>query len=182
MKVIKYSNIHQPLIDLCKKGDANAQFEIYKLYSKAMYNTCLRIVGDTVEAEDVLQESFFKAFDKINTYRNKVSFGAWLKRIVVNASLDQLKKSKIDLISIDSIHGIKSESIEGVDFEPESVERLRWAITQLPDGYRTIVSLFYFEGYSHDEISEMLEIKSSTSRSQLTRAKQRLYEIMKVKC
>lgn len=181
MKIIKYLNTNQPLIDLCKKGDSSAQFEIYKLYSKAMYNTCLRIVGDAVEAEDILQEAFFKAFDKINTYRNEVSFGAWLKRIVVNQSLDQLKKSKIDLISIDSIHGVKSESSESDDFEPESVERLRWAISQLPDGYRTIVSLFYFEGYSHDEISEILGIKPSTSRSQLTRAKQRLYEIIKIK-
>jgi RNA polymerase sigma-70 factor (ECF subfamily) len=71
-----YPNIHQALINRCSRGDRSAQFEIYKLYSKAMYNTCLRIVGNTVEAEDIMQESFFKAFDKINTYRNEVSFGA----------------------------------------------------------------------------------------------------------
>ncbi|MDD2277795.1 MAG: RNA polymerase sigma factor [Bacteroidales bacterium] len=181
MRRVKYLNNNQSLIDLCKKGDTNAQFEIYSLYSKAMYNTCLRIIGDTVEAEDVLQEAFFKAFDKINTYRNEVSFGAWLKRIVVNASLDQLKKSKVDLIPLDSIQEIKSESGEGDDFEPETVEELRWAIAQLPEGYRTIVSLFYFEGYSHDEISQILGVKASTSRSQLTRARQHLYELMKIK-
>ena len=93
----KYLNVHQQLIDLCKRGDSKAQFEIYKLYHKAMYNTCLRIVEDATEAEDIMQEAFFKAFDKINTYRNEVSFGAWLKRIVVNASLDYLKKVKLEI-------------------------------------------------------------------------------------
>ncbi len=79
-----YQNIHQGLIDACRHGDAKAQFEIYKLYYKAMYNSCFRILNNTQEAEDVMQEAFLSAFDKINSYKGEVSFGAWLKRIVVN--------------------------------------------------------------------------------------------------
>jgi RNA polymerase sigma-70 factor (ECF subfamily) len=175
-----YPNIHQVLIDLCKRGDSKAQFEIYKLYYKAMYNTCLRIVGDAAEAEDIMQESFFKAFDRINTYRNEVSFGAWLKRIVVNSSLDFLKKKKLQLTQIDEAYGLKDESLDdNDDFTPESVELLKRAIAQLPEGFKVVVNLFLIEGYSHDEVAEMLGITASTSRSQLARAKQRLLEILK---
>jgi RNA polymerase sigma factor (sigma-70 family) len=177
----KYPNIHQALIDLCKRGDSKAQFEIYKLYYKAMYNTCLRMVQDTNEAEDIMQDAFFKAFDKINTYRNEVSFGAWLRRIVVNTALDYLKKAKLLLTPLDDVHNLNEKSIdENQDFEPESVEQLYKAIGQLPEGFRLVVTLFYLEDYSHDEIAEALGITSSTSRSQLARAKQKLIEIMKV--
>lgn len=175
-----YPNIHQVLIDLCKRGDSKAQFEIYKLYYKAMYNTSLRIVGDATEAEDIMQESFFKAFDRINTYRNEVSFGAWLKRIVVNSSLDFLKKKKLQLTQIDEAYGLKDESSDdNDDFTPESIELLKRAIAQLPEGFKVVVNLFLIEGYSHDEVAEMLGITASTSRSQLARAKQRLLEILK---
>ena len=175
-----YPNIHQALIDLCKRGDSKAQFEIYKLYYKAMYNTCLRIVGDDIEAEDIMQESFFKAFDKINTYRNEVSFGAWLKRVVVNTSLDFLKKNKLLLTPIDEAYGLKDDSSEtNENFTPESVEMLKRAIEKLPEGYRLVINLFLVEGYTHDEVAEMLSISPSTSRSQLARAKKRLLEILK---
>ncbi|MFP4557278.1 MAG: RNA polymerase sigma factor [Bacteroidales bacterium] len=174
----KYPNIHQALIDLCKRGDSKAQFEIYKLYYKAMYNTSLRIVGDATEAEDIMQESFFKAFDRISTYRNEVSFGAWLKRIVVNASLDFVKKRKLELTPIDEVYDVKDEADEE-DFLPESVEQVKLAIEQLPDGFKIIVNLNLVEGYSHDEVAEMLGITASTSRSQLARAKQRLLAILK---
>jgi RNA polymerase sigma-70 factor (ECF subfamily) len=175
----KYYNIHQALIDRCRRGDSQAQFEIYRLYYKAMFNTCLRIVGDATDAEDVMQESFFKAFDKINTYRNEVSFGAWLKQIVVNSSLDFLKKKKLNTTSIDEVFGLKAdEPVEKIDFEPESIENLKRAIMMLPEGYRLVINLVLVEGYSHEEVSQMLGISPSTSRSQLTRAKQRLLEIL----
>jgi len=80
----QYQNIYQDVIDRCRKGDTKAQFELYQLYYKPMYNICLRMVGNPVEAEDVMQEAFLKAFTKIDTYEGKVSFGAWLKRIVIN--------------------------------------------------------------------------------------------------
>jgi RNA polymerase sigma-70 factor (ECF subfamily) len=145
-----------------------------------MYNTCLRIVGDQIEAEDIMQDSFFKAFDKINTYRNEVSFGAWVKRIVVNSSLDFLKKRRIDSIPIDEAYSLKDEETIGAeDFEPESVEQVKRVIAMLPEGYRLVLNLVLVEGYSHHEVAEIMGISSSTSRSQLARAKQRLMDILK---
>jgi RNA polymerase sigma-70 factor (ECF subfamily) len=147
-----------------------------------MYNTSIRIVGDATEAEDIMQDAFFKAFDKINTYRNEVSFGAWLKRIVVNTALDFVKKRKLPQVSIDEAYGLSDEANEeDYNYSPESVEQLMNAIKELPEGYRLVVTLFYIEGYSHDEIADMLGITSSTSRSQLVRAKKRLGELLKLK-
>ena len=171
-----FRNIHQNLIDGCKSGDQKAQFQIYKLYYKAMYNTSLRIVSNTMEAEDIMQESFLSAFEKIDTYSGKVSFGAWLKKIVINRSLDSLNRQKAIFEDIDTHHELKSladDSGNGHDTKFK-VEEVREAIKKLPDGYRVILSLYLLEGYDHDEISEILSISSSTSRSQLSRAKQKL--------
>lgn len=172
-----YHNIHQELIDGCKAGDQKAQFQVYKLYYKAMYNTSLRIVGDTMEAEDVMQESFLAAFEKINTYSGTVSFGAWLKRIVINRSLDTINRKKAIFEDIEKHYDLKSvpEEDNGDLEEVElKIEMVKAAINKLPDGYRIILSLYLLEGYDHDEISEILSISSSTSRSQLSRAKQKL--------
>jgi RNA polymerase sigma-70 factor (ECF subfamily) len=146
-----------------------------------MYNTCLRIVNDSLEAEDIMQESFLKAFDKINFYKGEVSFGAWLKRIVINHSLDELRKRKLETSSIeDSVYEIKDEEKKGEDEEVDvKVEEIKKAIQLLPDGYRIVLSLYLIEGYDHDEISEILNISSSTSRSQFARAKKKLIECLK---
>lgn len=172
-----FKNIHQDLIDGCISGDQKAQFQIYKLYFKAMYNTSLRIVNDTMEAEDIMQEAFLSAFEKINTYSGTVSFGAWLKRIVVNRSLDVLNKKKLILEDIESHGDIRDDSPEEIESKQNFENRLetvKQAIEKLPDGYRVILSLYLIEGYDHDEIGEILGISSSTSRSQLSRAKQKL--------
>lgn len=172
-----FKNLHQDLIDGCIAGDQRAQFQIYKLYYKAMYNTSLRIVNDTMEAEDIMQESFLSAFEKIDTYSGTVSFGAWLKKIVINRSLDALSRKKAIFEDIDYHAGIRddsgddSEHLEEIDTK---VEKVKEAIEKLPDGYRVILSLYLLEGYDHDEIGEILSITSSTSRSQLSRAKQKL--------
>jgi RNA polymerase sigma-70 factor (ECF subfamily) len=142
-----------------------------------MYNTSLRIVGNTMEAEDIMQESFLSAFEKIETYSGKVSFGAWLKKIVINRSLDALNRQKAILEDIDShheLHSLHEESSDNLDNIDVRIEEVRAAIENLPDGYRIILSLYLLEGYDHDEISEILSITSSTSRSQLSRAKQKL--------
>ncbi len=178
-----YTNIHQDIIDRCKSGEQKAQFQLYKLYYKAMYNTCLRIVNDSLEAEDIMQESFLKAFGKINFYKGEVSFGAWLKRIVVNHSLDELRKRKLITDSIeDSVYEIKekekSENNEDIEWK---VEEIKKEINNLPDGYRIVISLYLIEGYDHDEISEIMNISSSTSRSQCARAKKKLIESLKEK-
>jgi RNA polymerase sigma-70 factor (ECF subfamily) len=175
-----YKNIHQDVIDRCRKGEQKAQFQIYKLYYKAMYNTSYRIVNDRMEAEDIMQESFLKAFDKIHTYRGKVSFGAWLKRIVINHSLDELKKKKIELDSLEE-NPYDPEEEEAGEEEDEKeiyskIEEIRKAIDKLPDGYRIVLSLYLLEGYDHEEIAEVMNMTSSTSRSQYTRAKKKLKE------
>jgi RNA polymerase sigma factor (sigma-70 family) len=177
-----FKNLHQDLLDGCKNGDQKAQFQIYKLYYKAMYNTSLRIVSDIMEAEDIMQESFLAAFEKIDTYSGTVSFGAWLKKIVVNRSLDALNKRKMIFEDIESHIEIRDESgDESARYEEldNRVEEVKEAIERLPDGYRVILSLYLLEGYDHDEIAEILSINSSTSRSQLSRAKQKLISELK---
>ncbi|MDA3952910.1 MAG: sigma-70 family RNA polymerase sigma factor [Bacteroidales bacterium] len=178
-----YTNIHQDIIDRCKSGEQKAQFQLYKLYYKAMYNICLRIANDSLEAEDIMQEAFLKAFDKINFYKGEVSFGAWLKKIVVNHSLDELRKRKLDTKSIeDSVYEIKDEeSFDNTNEVILKVEEIKKGISKLPDGYRIVLSLYLLEGYDHDEISEILNISSSTSRSQFARAKKKLIECLKEK-
>lgn len=179
-----FRNIHQDLLDGCKTGDQKAQFQIYKLYYKAMYNTSLRIINDSMEAEDVMQESFLSAFEKIDTYSGTVSFGAWLKKIVVNRSLDALSRRKAIFEDIEFHVGIRDESNDDMVQKEEvdvRVEEVKEAINRLPDGYRIILSLYLLEGYDHDEIAEILSISSSTSRSQLSRAKQKLISELKNK-
>ncbi len=178
-----YKNIHQDIIDRCKSGEQKAQFQLYKLYYKAMYNTCLRIVNNSLEAEDIMQESFLKAFEKINFYKGEVSFGAWLKRIVINHSLDELRKRKLNTDSIeDKVYEIKEEETyeDLEEMEVKAVE-IRDEILKLPEGYRIVVSLYLIEGYDHDELGKILKISSSTSRSQFARGKKKLIESLKKK-
>ena len=177
-----YPNLHQELIDRCREMDREAQFEIYRLYYKAMYNTSLRIVQDPVEAEDIMQESFLSAFQKINTYSGSVSFGAWLKRIVINKSLDFLKKGKVRFEELEDLQIPEHEA--ELEEEPGMVckiEEIRDAILSLSDGYRLVLTLYLLEGYDHEEIGNILNISSSTSRSQYIRAKKKLVELIKDK-
>jgi RNA polymerase sigma factor (sigma-70 family) len=177
-----YINIHQDLIDACKRGERGAQFKIYKLYYKAMYNTSLRIVNDTAEAEDVMQESFLGAFQRIVSYTGEGSFGSWLKRIVVNNSLDSLRRSKQD-------SSIEEESLDFPEIIEESLEEeiklqaleVKDAIGKLPEDYRVVISLFLLEGYDHEEISEILGISNNLSRTRFVRAKQKVLQILKEK-
>ena len=168
----RFKNIHQKIIDRCREGDSKAQFQLYKLYYKAMYNVSLRIINDSMEAEDVMQEAFLSAFEKIETYKGEVSFGAWLKRIVINRSLDHLKKRKIQFEEVNE----KTVQISDSGFETKEIDiqKIKKAIQDLPDGYRVVLSLFLIEGYDHEEISSILGISNSSSRTQLLRAKNKL--------
>lgn len=180
MKKLKYQDLNIKLINACRKGDSKAQFEIYKLYYKSMYNTAFRILGNSAEAEDVMQEGFLSAFQKIETYKGEVSFGAWLKKIIVNRSLDIVKARKA-VISIEtSPVDIADESATAFTEMPEEVniEMIKEAIYALPEGYRIVISLYLLEGYDHDEISEILNITNATSRTQFHRAKKKLAEIL----
>lgn len=174
-----YKNIHQDIIDRCCEGDQKAQFQLYKLYYKAMYSVSLRIVNDAMEAEDVMQEAFLSAFKKMKTYKGEVSFGAWLKKIVVNRSLDYLKKRKVQF------EEINERTTEMADYhmpvKEVNVEVLKNAIHDLSDGYRVVLSLYLIEGYDHEEISQILGISNSSSRTQLLRAKNKLKDLLKDK-
>ncbi|MFA5328622.1 MAG: RNA polymerase sigma factor [Prolixibacteraceae bacterium] len=172
----QYQNTHQDLIDRCRKGDTKAQFELYKLYYKPMYNVCLQFLGNAVEAEDVMQEAFLKAFTKIGTYEGIVSFGAWLKKIVINRSLDQLKKRKMKFEELNE--KIPDEEPVNLQISEIQMEQLRKAIHRLPDGYRVVLSLYLLEGYDHEEISQILGITNVSSRSQYLRAKLKLRELI----
>jgi len=177
-----YINIHQDIINACKAGDRNAQFKIYKLYYKAMYNTSLRIVNDTMEAEDIMQEAFLQAFNRIHSYTGEGSFGSWLKRIVINKSLDVIRKRKIQV-------SLEEESMEFPEIIEENREEeirlqladVKEAIGELQEEYRVIINLFLLEQYSHEEISEMLHITNNLSRTRLVRAKQKVLKILKEK-
>lgn len=166
-------NIHIKLIERCRAGDRGAEYEIYKLYSKAMFNTAIRICGDRQEAEDVLQESFLSAFRNIQSYRGESAFGAWLKRIVVNKSLSALRKKKNDMIMMEEVPDITYVE-ERARESHLSVDLIKDAIKDLPAGFRAVLTLYLFEGYDHKEISEILNISESTSKTQYKRAKDKL--------
>ena len=140
-----------------------------------MYNICLRMVGAQVEAEDVMQEAFLKAFTKIDTYQGVVSFGAWLKKIVINRSLDHLKKRKVKFEELNE--KIPDEEPVNIEISEIQMEKLKNAIQQLPDGYRVVLSLYLLEGYDHEEIAQILGITNVSSRSQYMRAKLKLREL-----
>ena len=144
-----------------------------------MYSVSVRIVNDVMEAEDVMQEAFLSAFKKIKTYKGEVSFGAWLKRIVVNRSLDYLKKRKVQFEEIND----RTSQVEDYQMATMEVDIkvVKAAIQDLSDGYRVVLSLYLIEGYDHDEISQILGISNSASRTQLLRAKNKLREMLKGK-
>ena len=174
-----YENIHQEIIDQCREGNQKAQFQLYKLYYKPMYSVCMRLMNNEADAEDVMQEAFLNAFKKIDTYKGEVSFGAWLKKIVINRSLDYLKKRKM------KFEEINEKTNKFIDYQMETKEVnmkvIKDAIQKLPDGYRVVLSLYLIEGYDHEEISEILGISNSNSRTQFLRAKNKLKEILKDK-
>jgi len=144
-----------------------------------MYNICYRITNDPDDAEDVLQEAFLSAFRNLRSFKGESSFGAWLKRIVVNSSINHVKKNKVIFTQLDG-HDAEHESMGILDNEIIlEIDRIKDALQQLPDGFRTVLSLYLFEGYDHREIASILGITESTSKSQYNRAKKRLKEILK---
>ncbi|MBT3209672.1 MAG: sigma-70 family RNA polymerase sigma factor [Bacteroidetes bacterium] len=174
----KYLNIENEIIDRCRTGDSKAQYQLYKLYYKAMFNTSLRIINNKVEAEDVMQEAFLTAFEKMNTFSNENNFGAWLKRIVINRSIDYLKKKKMDFCEINEIseNCMPEENQNLNENKQEKIIQIKQAMHDLPEKYRVVLSLYLFEGFDHEEISQVLNVTQSNSRTLLTRGKQKLLE------
>lgn len=174
--------LHDDLVERCKRGESRAFEVIYQKYAKAMYNTSLRIVNHTGDAEDVLQEAFTDAFRSLEDFHYKSTFGAWLKRIVINKSINQLRKRKMDLIDIEKTTiGATLLDEEGPD-EQEirlKVEDIKKAVGLLPNGYRTVLTLYLFEGYDQEEIAEILQVSHATVRTQYMRAKIKLLQYIK---
>ena len=184
-----YPDRHADLVKRCQLGERRAQYDLYQHYVKAMYNVCLRIVNHEAEAEDVLQEAFIDAFSHINTFRGQSTFGAWLKQIVVNRAINHLRGRRLELVSLESNQFGEDESADRADWADTEtydegdiqleVERVRRGIQQLPEGYRVVLSLYLFEGYDHEEISNVLNISETTSRTQYLRGKKRLLKLLK---
>ncbi len=159
-------------------GDRAAQYELYQLYSRAMFNTACRITGNEMDAEDVLQESFVSAFKNLKSYKGTAAFGSWLKRIVVNNSINIVKKKRLQFEEMEEHHEEIHEQEEQNELAYD-VDSVKESIEQLPEGYRMVLSLYLIEGYDHKEISQILEITESTSKSQLNRSKKKLRAILK---
>jgi len=168
----------QDLIEGCKKGKHCAFEALYTKYAKRMMAIALRYCNTTFEAEDIVQDAFIKVFEKINTFENNGSFEGWLKRIVVNYSINNFHKTSKERAFEDATE------IELADEQAISVlsqlsnNELMASLQMLPLGYRTVFNLYVIEGYSHKEIAELCKINEGTSRSQLAKAKNLLKEIL----
>ena len=167
----------EPLLVLCKKGNRLAQLEVYNRYQKAMYNVAYRIVKDTAEAEDVMQESFIAAFSKLDSFKGDATFGAWLKRIVVNNSISTYKKSQRYVALDETLIEEAPEEISGVDLSECSDLRTSAVLSrmdELQESYRQILTLHYIEGFDYEEICEILQISYGNCRTMISRAKESL--------
>ncbi len=170
-------HIHADIIEKCRRGDREAHYQLYRLYSRSMYNVGYRIVNNEEEAEDVLQEAFISAFRSLNHYRGDATFGSWLKRIVVNKAINVLKRRKAERLPDDDRFDVPEREEASEEFQ-FTVDQVRDAIAKLPDGYRSVLSLYLLEGYDHSEIAEILGISESTSKSQFNRSKKKLRDIL----
>lgn len=166
------------LLQLCMQGNQSAQLDLYNRYYRAMYNTAIRIVKDSAEAEDVMQESFLNAFTKLHTFKGEVTFGAWLKRIVINNSIYQYKKRrKKNEVALDEVL-YKVEDNDGIILHHASTEQKAQKVMEsmnlLKDNYRISLTLHLIEGYDYDEICTILNISYSNCRTTISRAKESL--------
>jgi RNA polymerase sigma factor (sigma-70 family) len=180
-KLAYYEDIHKTVIEACKNGDERQKYKLYQLYSKAMFNLCYRMMNKKEEAEDMLQEAFTQAFMKLDSYRYESGFGAWLKRIVINTCINAKNKKKVELTFMDEMHHFDQPVQQENDDEEVqlTVAGITKAMEKLPEGGRIIFSLYLLEGYDHGEISQIMNIAESTSKSQFMRAKRRIIEILK---
>jgi RNA polymerase sigma-70 factor (ECF subfamily) len=168
----------EAIIKGCLKNEATAQRELYNTYSPKMLSVCYRYAINREDAEDMLQEGFVRVYLQLHSFENRGSLEGWIRRVIVHTCINILKKNKkfndsVDLIYANKIH-IREESIPAIVQAKQIVECIRL----LPMGYRTVLNLFAIEGYSHKEVALLLDIEESTSRSQFTRAKTMLEDIL----
>lgn len=172
------------IIEKCKQNNRIAQLQLYNQYCDGMFAVAMRFVKDSMEAEDIVQEAFIKAFTKLHQYKAEVTFGAWLKRIVVNKSIDLLKSKKQHMLELDEVHlKVVDSSYEDEWLVDDiiTLEDVKEAINKLPEKYQYVVMLYLIEGYDHQEIAEILNITEVASRTQLSRGKAQLKELLTLK-
>lgn len=172
-------DINAKLVERAKLGDQQAMYRLYKSHVQAMYNTSIRIVVNQFDAEDIIQESFLSAFKSLSSFKGDSSFGSWVKRIVINKSLNALRQKKQIFSDLDNLY-IANEESEDEDFPEVTPEVIHEAIKLLPEKARVVLNLYLLEGYKHKEIAELLEISESTSKSQYQRARMLLQERIRI--
>jgi RNA polymerase sigma factor (sigma-70 family) len=176
---LKIFQLHteKQLLKQCQEGNTKAQLTLYKKYASAMFKVSRNIIKDDMRAEEAMQDAFLAAFDRLSEFKGEVTFGAWLKKIVINKSLDYLKKDKMyDKMSSSEDLTIMEE-VEEFDIS-EKLEAVKKAMEKLPENYRIIFSLYYLEGYDYEEISEILNMTNTNSRVMLNRAKNKLVTLL----
>jgi RNA polymerase sigma-70 factor (ECF subfamily) len=173
--------IANDLIAQCRNNNRKAQVTLYRKYAQGMYCVAMRFVKNSADAEDITQEAFIRAFRKMDQFEGNVTFGAWLKRIVVNGCIDFLKARKQHFVELEEHRLTLAEEPDWNVEEDVQVAEVKAAIEALPEKYRYVVQLYLVEGYDHAEISEILDFKETTSRSRLMRGKIYLRELLKNK-
>ncbi|MCM5661640.1 RNA polymerase sigma factor [Galbibacter mesophilus] len=169
------------LIEKCKSNNRKAQMQLYDMYCHGMFCVAMRYLKNTDDAQDAMQEAFIKAFQKLDQFKAEVTFGAWLKRIVINKCIDFLKAKQHQIYSLDESF-MHVEEDENWQVESDiSKEEIVNAIEKLPNKYKVVVMLYLVEGFDHEEISEILHINNNTSRTHLMRGKQKLQSLLKHK-
>ena len=174
---IQKSITEEELIAKCRKGNSSAQASLYEKYSGKMFSVCLRYIKEQNEAEDTMIQGFMKVFNKIDQFKEAGSFEGWIRRIMVNESLTYLRRNKNMYLEVDIEHADRTPDYNSLDASLE-VEDLMNMVRELPMGYRTVFNLYAIEGYSHKEIADSLDITVNTSKSQLSRARKMLQNML----
>lgn len=176
--MINNQNHINQLLKRCQKGDSTAQMQVYNSYYKAMYNSSFRILKDSFEAEDIMQEAFLTAFTKLHTFKGEVTFGAWLKKIVINKSLSQLKKSnRYNEVKMEVIPNYEVEETQ-IDYTNLEVKNVLNSINGLKDNYRIALTLHLIEGFDYEEIAQILNYTNENVRTTISRAKKKLKQVL----
>ncbi len=179
MTVERRDMSNEQLVEACLKGDSRAQKMLFEKYGPKLYGVCMRYSKSQEEAQDMLQDGFVKIFEKLTSYKGEGSFEGWMRRIMVNTCLDEIRRTKKYQGNVDiDDYSYSLTTNESVLSELAAKDLLK-ILQHIPVGYRTVFNLYVIEGYSHKEIAEELEITVSTSKSQFSRAKAMLREILK---
>ncbi len=173
-------SIYIYLIQRCKKGDRMAQNELYKHFAGAMYNVCRRMMGNEDDAQDMLQESFVDAFLKLKNLQNAQTFPAWLKRIVINNCINELRKRKNIFLGIEEEIDVPDFRESDNDYVKTEASKILKAMDKISEGCKVVTNLYLFEGYDHKEIAQILSISESASKAQYSKAKAKIRTLLKM--